>query len=295
VAPQGAGAAGARLATEATPPGRSGWEETLKILREFCCRRREEEEERRKRYEEWRRRNLGSCYAEKLDYSIGVVQAVEIGREMLQALRPGDRVLIAFDPDEDPCFATPQTNGVLYADGYIPLYSSHCRCRRSDFDYFAIIQLPLYVRGPLPTRRYVPPSSSDPIDLLRRYSYYLKYETLVVLAKRDDNTFDVVDDYEYDYFLVALFYMDYNYAVDIESVEGAVWYGVYSWWNDYIYRGDERIAELGPCCDMATRIVLALIRKGTEAKVYYRDGNKRYKDVISTTQFPPSFANLRVE
>jgi hypothetical protein len=235
-----------------------------------------------KEYEEWRMR--GNCYAERLD--VKRVETAEIGQEILQVLKPGDKVLIAFDPDEDPCF-TKQTGGVLYADGYIPLYSQRCRCRRSEFDVFAIIRLSLYIRGPLPTYyRYVPSS-----DNLLNYWYYLRNKALVV-AKYDGNRFDIVDDNDYDYFLATLFYTDYNYTLDIESIEGAMWHGVYSWWGYYVYNlNDERIAELGLCCDEKMYIAVALIRKGTEAKVVYYSDGKKYETVISTTQFPPAVTN----
>ena len=280
VAPQGAGACGG-------PGNRTPAPARDRVMVKI---EKKEEEERRRRYEEWRMKNLGSCYAAKLDYEIGRVVIAEIGREMLQVLKPGDRVLIAFDPDEDPCFASRQT-----ADGYVPLYGWYCRCQRSDFDEYAIIRLPLYMRGPLPTYRYMP---SSPDDLITQW-YYLKHNTLVV-ARYDGNKFDIVSGDDYDYFLAALFYFqytDYSHTFGIELVEGATWYGVYSWWDNYIYNlNNERVAEFNSlCCDEEMHIIIMLIRRETETKFIYRSDSKKYEVVISTTQFPPVVSARRVK
>ncbi len=70
--------------------------------------------------------------------------------------KPGDRVLLVFDTSEDPCIM--RTGNETHVEGYVSVYSERCRCRRSDFDYFAVVRLPLHIRGPLKTRFSAPPS-----------------------------------------------------------------------------------------------------------------------------------------
>jgi len=101
-------------------------------LYELLSRKKEEEERRRRSYEEWRRKNLGGCYAERLDYSICEIRDVEIGSDALSALRPGDKVATEFNVEDvdliDPCFVKNKVDGeTYYAEGYGPFYSEHCR------------------------------------------------------------------------------------------------------------------------------------------------------------------------
>ncbi len=256
--------------------------EAMKILEEFCCKIKREKEERRRRYEEWRRKNLGDCYAEKLEYSIGEVATATIGEDVLNVLKPGERVLFALDEDEDPCI-TKTINGKTYLEGYAPIYSIRCRCERGDFDDFVIIQSPLYIRGSLMPRRFEIPRSLPPDE---RLSWYIYVRSLIVTEYKGDGVFEIVDTDDYDYYF-ATFFTSLDY--DVEEVEGAVWHATYEWYYSSVYdlrSGKKKVAYLSPCCDLSMLIILALIRRNEVARIR-TTGKERY-EVMIFAKFPPT-------
>ena len=249
---------------------------------ELCCKRKKEEEERRRRkYEEWRRRSLGECYYDRLDYSIGEVVTAKIGESILDVLKPGDRILVAIDIYDDPCV---HNNG--YVEGYVPVHGERCRCKRGEYDVYAIVRLPLYIRGMLRERKYsIPPLSREEIP-----SWLIYHKQLVVVEYRGGGVAEIVDTDDYDYYLhVETAYYDSAYA-DAE-VEGAVWHAIYYVaYSDTIYdKSGNKIAELDACCydDIwSYLIVLLLVRRGEIAKIKYSSGKEKYEHIV-TASLPP--------
>jgi len=259
------------------------------ILREFCCKYKREEEERRRRYEEWRKRKLGDCYAERLDYSIGEVVTATIGESIVDVLKPGDRLLIALNTFDDPCML----DG-MYAEGYVPVYGERCRCKRSEYDVYAIVQLPLYVRrSVLRERKYtIPPLSSE-----EQLSWFIYHKPLAVSEYRDNGVLEIVDTDDYDYYLhMAMFGITPTHNDPDVEVEGAAWHSVYYvMYSKTIY--DQRwnkIAELDICCYdevLSYLIALMLVKRSEVARMRYYDGEKRLEHAV-VAAFPP-VAKLR--
>ena len=277
VAPQGAGARGG--------PGNRTPASIIETWYEFCCKRKkEEEEERRRKYEEWRRRNLGDCYYDRLDYSVGALVTAEIGESVLDVLKPGDRILVVFDISDDPCMQRDS-----YIDGYMPIYGKRCRCKRSEYDVYAIIRSSLYIRGVLKERRYnIPPLSNEEI-----LSWLIYHKQLVVVEYRGDGIAEIVDTDDYDYYLhVEKVDFTYDDPVDDVEVEGAVWHAIYYVpYSDTIYdKSGNKIAELDVCCydDVWSYfIALLLIRRGEIAKIKCFDSGKEKYERIVTASLPP--------
>ncbi|MFZ8809622.1 MAG: hypothetical protein ACO2PN_16155 [Pyrobaculum sp.] len=266
----------------------------MEVWYELCCKKRKEKEERRrKEYEEWRRKNLGDCYANELDYSIGEIVTATIGEGIVDALNPGDKVLIALDTSADPCM---KIDG--YVKGYVPVYSEHCRCKRSEYDAYAIVQLPLYIRhSVLRERKYnIPPLSPE-----EKLSWFIYVKSLVVAEYKGDRVLEIVDTDDYDYYLhVAMVGITYDDPVYDVDVEGAVWHVVYYVaYSDTIYdQHKNRIAELDVCCyDEAWwyLIVLALIRRNEIAKIKYLDSGKERFEHIITAMLPPVVKQRRYD
>ncbi|MFZ8837623.1 MAG: hypothetical protein ACO2PM_01545 [Pyrobaculum sp.] len=214
-------------------------------LYELLTRKKEEEERRRRSYEEWRRKNLSNCYAERLDYSICQIHDVEIGPDVLSVLKPGDKVATEFNVEDidfiDPCFVKKKIDKeTYYVEGYVPLYSEHCRYKHECGD-FVIMRLPLYIRG------QVKASSK-----------------FVVVKYMGNGDAEIAEASDYDYYLAVIFY-DY-----LEGVEGGTWHNVCEW-NSYRIH----ILELSTCCFddyyPSAYIVAMLIKRG-ESKVLRRRG-----------------------
>jgi hypothetical protein len=185
-------------------------------------------------------------------------------------LKPGDRVLTRFNfhiiEFFDPCFVKNKIGDEAYMEGYIPLYSEHCRCKHAECDSFAILRLSLYLKGSFKIKLPPPP------------------DAFVVMRYIGNGVVEATEmgDYDYyDYYLAKIFG-----NIDVESVQGAVWYSVYNW----------NVAELSLCCDESNQITLALIRRGEKAKIKYydKDDEKIYEMVIST-EFPPTAEEYSVD
>jgi len=232
-----------------------------------------------KEYEEWRRKKLGDCYYERLDYSVCNLYDVEVGSGVLNILKPGDKVVIEFDVEDidfiDPCFVKKKVDEeTYYVEGYVPFYSEHCRCKRAECDDFVILRLPLYIRG------QVKASSK-----------------FVVVRYMGNGVAEIVETNDYDYYFGVDFY-DH-----LESVQGATWHAIYDWDSYRIYNlRDNRVLEYSTCCFddyySSTYIVAMLIKRGETARVRYYgvdEKDKLYEDVISTTGFPPTIENYLVD
>jgi hypothetical protein len=267
-------------------------------------RLRMKEEERRRKEEEyrrWREKNLGDCYAERLDYSVGNIVSAVIGRGVENILRPGDKIAIDLNVIEDPCFIK-KKGDEIYVEGDIPIGSSYCRCKHSDFDEYTFVYLPLYIRGTLPKKRDAPPPPDDYNELL---AYAITYNKLHVIAEYKGNgILEIVPTAdEFDYYLATFFYVPHTDSeFNVESVTGAVWYSAYDWSYSGVYNLMEsgRI-ELSACCDEFPKlIVLALIKHGEEAKVRFsvkplgQDEEERYEATISA-MLPPEVEIKEVE
>jgi hypothetical protein len=255
---------------------------------EYCNKRKKEEEERKRReYEEWRKKKLGECYAQRLSYSVGEIVVVELGKSILDVLKPGDRVLIALDTSADPCIIDN-----YYVEGYVPIYSKHCRCKRGEYDVYAIVQLPLYIRGALRERRYNIPPLSD-YEVL---SWFIYRNRLVVAEYRGDGIVEIVDTDDYDYYLhlgiLGTTYDNSLYNFDDIEIEGAAWHDFYYVaYSDTIYDWHRnKVAELDICCydDVWSYfITLLLIRHNEVAKVRYLDGGREKFEHVVTATLPP--------
>ena len=218
-------------------------------LYELLTRKKEEEERRRRSYEEWRRKNLGDCYAERLDCSICQMHDVEIGSDALSELKPGDKVAIEFNVEDinfiDPCFVKKKIDEeTYYVEGYVPFYSEHCRCKRAECDDFIIIRLPLYIRG------------------------QVKASSKLVVKYMGNGDAEIAETSDYDYYLAVIFY-DY-----LEGVESGTWHNVYEWNSYRIHNlSSDKVLELSTCrfddYYPSAYIVAMLIKRG-ESKVLRR-------------------------
>jgi hypothetical protein len=264
--------------------------------------RRREEEERRKRekYERWRREKLGNCYADKLDYDIAVVSDLEVGRGVTSVLKPGDRILLEVLTHIDPCFVETKDN-YIYVERYIPYDSS--RCRRTEFDVFTVVRLPLYIRGRLPASHAQFAEDGTPVVFWP--------ENLVLAGYKGDGVLEILQDADrsdYDYYLHMLMFTAHSTDAEfhVGSVTGASWYSAHECQNDVIRNLMTRewswIENLGYCGYAPTLFMPILIRRGEETKVrfsvWYYTGKEEEREVtISTKTFPPtvSFRNLTYE
>lgn len=261
-------------------------------------RKREEEKRRRKEeYENWRRKNLGSCYAEKLDYGTALVSDVEIGRGITDVLKPGDRILLEVLTHIDPCFV--ETKDGVYVEGYIPYDSSHCR--HTEFDTFAVVRLPLYIRGRLPASHTAFAGDGTPVVFWP--------ENLVLTEYKGNGVLEILqhaDKSNYDYYLHMLMFTahttDARFYVD--RVEGAVWYSAHECSGDIISdltTGEwSWIENFGCCGNVPTLFMPILIRRGEEVKVRFTlhtTKDEDYEVTISTKTFPPNirFRDLTYE
>jgi len=265
---------------------------------------RREEEERRKReeYENWRRKNLGECYVDKLDYDTALISNVEIGRNILEVLKPGDKILLELESYVDPCFVEVKDDGI-YVEGYVPYFSLHCR--HTEFDTFTVVRLPLYIRGRLPISHTDVQFAGDgtPVVFWPNNLVLAEYKGNGVLEILQD-----ADKSDYDYYLHMLRFTAHSTVARfyVDRVEGAVWHSAYECGNDIIVNlvtGEWRwIENLGCCGDAPELFVPILIRRDGEAKVrfsvlYSIDKEEEYEVVVSTKTFPPDirFRDLTYE
>jgi hypothetical protein len=299
------------------------YEDALKEAKAYCdkyyaeverrLREVEEEKERKRReYEEWRRRRLGDCYAERLDYSVAELYFATIGESVLgvDELKPGDKLLIDLNVFSDPCFVK-KVGDEIYVDGYIPLIDRYCRCEKSGHKDYVVIRLPLYIHGRLPKKPDAPPPPDDYNELLQ-YLYVYTIWKHIIAEYKGDGRLEIVghgkDDY--DYYLAQFIYDAHTTIASfrIDGVEGAVWYSIYEHDGYGIYsiaEGGSRTlsdagADLSPCClDIAELVALLLIKRGEEAKVrFYTTTSyeeERYEAVISAKEYPPAVKVRRIE
>jgi hypothetical protein len=266
-------------------------------------RLRMKEEERRRKEEEyrrWREKNLGAC-KDRFDYSVYNIERGVIGEGLLNVLKPGDRVAVDLDVFVDPCFVRKEGNEV-YVDGNIPVDRDRCDC--GEFYEYEIYELPLRIYGVLPKKPDAPPPPSDEYNELITYMFL--YSKLIVTAQyKGDGVLEIVGDgerNEYDYYLSIFTYTPDTYATFyLEDVEGAVWHSAYEWSYSTLYKLTEGgLSVLTGCCDkVSTFIVLALIRRGEEAKIRFSlesvlNEEERH-EVAILASLPPKVERKEVE
>ncbi len=257
----------------------------------------EEKEWKRRRYEEWRRKDLGDCYAERLDYNIGTMVDVTIGKGILGVLKPGDKVLIniGLDAFVDPCFMTIRDNAV-YIDGYIPIADTYCTwC--SNFDAYGVVKLYLRMRGVLPLRY------DDKMDFIYANGVPLPiwpYGKFVVAEYKGNGVLEVIssdDVKDYDYYLAKFTFGAHSTIAkfNVDSVVGATWHEAYEWTSHRyfvdLYTGEWQYAPGYKCCEQAPLLIVpTLVRRGEEARIRFfviETKEEEYETVISTHSFPP--------
>jgi hypothetical protein len=258
-------------------------------------RLRMKEEERRRKEEEyrrWREKNLGAC-KDRFGYSVYAVNRGVIGEGLLNVLKPGDKVTVDLNVFVDPCFVRKKGDEV-YVDGNIPIVRDRCDC--GEFYEYVIYELPLRIYGVLPKKRGAPPPPSDDYNDLVTYMFL--YSKLTVTAQyKGGGVLEIIGDgeeNEYDYYLSIFTHTPNTYATFyLENVEGAVWHSAYEWSYSTLYKLTEGgLSVLTGCCDkVSTFIVLALIRRGEEAKIRFSlasvlNEEERYEATISAT-LPP--------
>ncbi len=244
-------------------------------------RRIEEEKERKRReYEEERRRNLGECYAERLDYDVLYVYDTTIARSILGVLKPGDKILLELALSIDPCFTTERKNSGVYVKGYLPYVSTYCRCKRVEyFEVFSMVTLPLYVYG------FVENVENDYAFVVAEYKGDGKLE---IVQNADIN--------DYNYYLEMFSFGAHSTVAgfDVKKIEGAVWYEVYEWAGDIVRNlSTNEWYWASMCCedDAPELLIPLLIRRGEEAKIRFsviEHEEEEYEAVISARSFPPT-------
>jgi len=260
-------------------------------------RRIEEKKERKRRkYEEWRKKNLGDCYSERLDYDVGELVAAIIGESVLSVLKPGDKILadIGISATVDPCFMTLK-DGAVYIDGRIPVNHLYCRCR--EFNAYAIVKLSLYMRGALQLRH---DEKVGLIDMNGVPAPVWLPQKPVVAEYKGDGVLEVVSDgaKDYDYFLKVFIFGAHSTlaSFSVDNVTGVVWHETYEWtMRGTLYNlltGEWQYAPGYDCCEQAPELIIPmLIRRGEEAKIRFsviESKEEEYEAVISTQSFPPT-------
>ncbi len=258
---------------------------------------KEEKERKRREYEEWRSKNLGNCYAERLDYSVGEMVEATIGKSISNVLKPGDKILVdvGLDAAIDPCFMTIMSeNDTVHIDGYIPIADMRCRCR--DFDTYALVELSLYMRGVLPLRR---DEKVDLIDMNGTPVPIWPYGKFVVTRYKGNGVLEVISDdiQDYDYYLAVFTFSAHSTVASfsVDSVTGAAWYEAYEWTTRgtlyNLLTGEWQYAPGYDCCEQAPELIIPmLIRRGEEAKIRFsviESEEREYEAVISTQSFLP--------